>query len=117
MFSDDKNNLIVRKNLIHSGLSPLEIFYLMRIIDALPPQYRNSLTNNTHNSRNAFVLTDHFVLRLNNQNVTLCKALSIQNLSIVKYDPTLSELHEQNSRKSLVGLASNGMRSTVYHLQ
>ena len=63
----DKNNLIVRKSLMHSGLSPLEIFYLMRIIDALPPQYRNSLTNNTHNSRNAFVLTDHFELRLKNQ--------------------------------------------------
>ena len=47
----------------------------MRIIDALPPQYRNSLTNNTHNSRNAFVLTDHFE-RLNNQNVAQCKALS-----------------------------------------
>ena len=73
---DDKNNLIVRKNLIQSGLSPLEIFYLMRTIDALPAQYRNSLTNNAHNNRNAFVLTDHFELRLNNQNVALCKALS-----------------------------------------
>ena len=73
---DDKNNLIVRKNLIQSGLSPLEIFYLMRTSDALLAQYRNSLTNNTHNSRNAFVLTDHFELRLNNQNVALCKVLS-----------------------------------------
>ena len=72
---DDKNNLIVRKKM-HSDLSPLEIFFLMRIIDALPPPYRNSLTNNAHNSRNAFVLTDHFVLRLNNQNVALCKTLS-----------------------------------------
>ena len=47
---DDKNNLLVRKNLIHSRLSPLEIFYLMRIIDTLPAQYRSSLANNTHNS-------------------------------------------------------------------
>ena len=29
---DDKNNLIVRKNLIHSGLSPLEIFYLIGLL-------------------------------------------------------------------------------------
>ena len=73
---DDRSNLIVRKNLMQPGLSPLEIFYLIRIIDALPAQYRNSLTNNTHNSRNAFVLADNFELRLNNRNVALCKALS-----------------------------------------
>ena len=29
---DDKNNLIVRKNLIQSGLSPLEIFYFITLI-------------------------------------------------------------------------------------
>ena len=57
---------------LHSVQLPL----LIRIIDALPAQYRNSLTNNTHNSRNAFVLADYFELRLNNQNVALCKALS-----------------------------------------
>ena len=73
---DDKNNLIVLKNLIQSGLSPLEISYLIRILDALPALYRKSLTNNTHDSRNAFVLADYFELRLNNQNVALCKALS-----------------------------------------
>ena len=74
LVDDLKNNLIVRKNLLHSGLSPLEMFYLKRIIDALPAQYRNSLTNNTHQSRNVFVsLTDHFELRLNDQNVALCK--------------------------------------------
>ena len=73
---DDRNNLIVRENIIQSGLSPLEIFYLMRTIDALPAQYHNSLTNNTYNSRNGFVLPDHFELRLNNQNVALSKGLS-----------------------------------------
>ena len=54
----------------------MEIFLLMQIIDALPMQWRNSLTSCGHKSGKAFVLANYIKLSLKNQIVLINKAVS-----------------------------------------
>ena len=73
----NRNDLIVKQNLNESVLTPLEIFYLMRIIDALPVQWRALLTRSRQkNAGKDFILKDRVQLRLDDQDVLLCKAIS-----------------------------------------
>ena len=56
----NRNDLIVKQNLNESGLTPLEIFYLMRIIDALPVQWHALLMRSRQkNAGKEFILKDH----------------------------------------------------------
>ncbi len=59
-----------------SFFTPVEVFLLMQVIDALPIQWRNSLTACGHKCNKVFVLYDHIKLRLNNQEVLINKAVS-----------------------------------------
>lgn len=71
----DNNDLII-KNLHSSMFTPVEVFSLMQVIDALPIQWRNSLTACGHKSNKAFVLNYHIKLSLNDQEVLINKAVS-----------------------------------------
>ena len=71
-----RGNFLCRGENKTSNLNPVCIRETpVRGVRSLAPQTKNPRYG-PDNSRNAFVLTDHFELRLNNQNVALCKALS-----------------------------------------
>jgi len=72
----NENELIFKQNLNNSGLPPLEVFYLMRVIDALPAQWRNSLMSFEPRHKKDFVLNDLIQLRFSKQDVPLSKAVS-----------------------------------------
>ena len=66
---NDKNEVIVKQNLSESNFTPMEVFHLMQIYDALPTHWRNSLIFFGPKSEKAFVLNDHIKLRLKNEHV------------------------------------------------
>ena len=72
----DNNELIIKQNPFSSTFTLLEMFLLMHIIDALPMQWRNSLTSCGHKSGKAFVLENYIKLSLKNQIVLINKAIS-----------------------------------------
>ena len=72
----DNNNDLIIKNPCSSNFTPVEVFFLMQVIDALPIQWRNSLTSCGDKCNKTFVLKDHIKLRLNNQEVLINKAVS-----------------------------------------
>ena len=57
-------------------LSPLEVFQLMKVVDALLAQWPSSLMNLTQRNKGAFDLADCLELFLNGQKVSLCKVTS-----------------------------------------
>ena len=73
---NDKNEVIVKQNLSESNFTPMEVFHLMQIYDALPTHWRNSLVFCGPKSEKAFVLNDHIKLRLKNEHVRINKAIS-----------------------------------------
>ena len=72
----NNNNDLIIKNPRGSNFTLVEVFSLMQVIDALPIQWRNSLTSCGHKCSKTFVLKDHIKLRLNNQEVLINKAVS-----------------------------------------
>ena len=72
----DKNDVIIKQNLNESIFSPMEVFYLMQVLDALPMVWRNSLLSCGPKSGKSFVLSDHIQLRLKNMCVGIDKAVS-----------------------------------------
>ena len=72
----DKNDVIVKLNLNESNFTPMEVFYLMQILHALPMVCQNSLLSCGPKSGKAFVLSDHIQLRLKNMCVGIDKAVS-----------------------------------------
>ena len=59
----NNNNDLIIKNPHGSNFTPVEVFSLMQVIDALPIQWRNSLTSWGHKCSKPFVLKDHIELR------------------------------------------------------
>ena len=65
----DKDDVIIKQNLNESIISPMEVFYLMQILDALSMVWRNS-----------FVLSDYIQPRLKNMRVGIDKAVFMKNV-------------------------------------
>jgi len=72
---NDKNEVIVKQNLNEPNFTPMEVFHLMQIYDALPTHWRNSLISCGPKSEKAFVLNDHIKLHLKNEHVRIDKAI------------------------------------------
>ena len=73
----ESNDLIVNKQSSNnSHFAPTEVFLFMQVIDALPLQWRNSLTLHGQKGDKTFVLKDHIKLRLKDQEVSIDKAAS-----------------------------------------
>ena len=62
----DNNELIIKQKPFSSTFILLQIFLLMQIIDALPMQWRNSLTSCGRESGKAFVLENYIKSSLKN---------------------------------------------------
>jgi len=77
--------VLIKQNPDALTLTPLEWFQLIQIFDALPTQWRTSLTSCGPKSGKAFVLNDHIKLRLKNQVLQINKASS-KNILIRKFD-------------------------------
>ena len=77
--------MLIKQNPDALTLTPLEWFQLIQIFDALPTQWRTSLTSCGPKSGKAFVLNDHIKLRLKNQVLQINKASS-KNILIRKFD-------------------------------
>ena len=72
----ESNDLINKQLPNNSHFTPMEVFLLMQVIDALPLQWRNSLSLCGQKSDKTFVLKDHIKLRLKDQEVLIGKAAS-----------------------------------------
>ena len=106
----NRNDLIVKQNLNESGLTPLEIFYLMRIIDALPVQWRALLTRSGQkNAGKKFILKDHVQLRLDDQDVLLSKVISKNIYMEIRL--------KRDLRNNSLVLILNGTKFTNYRLR
>ena len=72
------------------GFTPMEVFYLRQILDALPVQWRNSLTSCGNKGGNVFVLNDFIKLWLKNKQVRLDKLISKNIYGVIrsKYETT-----------------------------
>ena len=68
--------MLIKQNPDALTLTPLEWFQLIQIFDALPTQWRTSLTSCGPKSGKAFVLNDHIKLSLKSQVVQIDKASS-----------------------------------------
>ena len=69
-------DLIVKQIPNKSNLTPVEVFYLMQIINALPKKWRNSLTSYGNKTGKVFVLNNQIKLRINKHHVRIDKAAS-----------------------------------------
>ena len=69
----DNNELIVKSNykLRELNISPLDIFRLISVIDALPAEWRESLTTSASIVDEPFNLHNEIKLSLNEKNVLL----------------------------------------------
>ena len=77
--------MLIKQNPDALTLTPLEWFQLILIFDALPTQWRTSLTSCGPKSGKAFVLNDYIKLRLKNQVLQINKASS-KNILTRKFD-------------------------------
>ena len=114
---NDKNEVIVKQNLSESNFTPMEVFHLMQIYDALPRHWRNSLIFCGPKSEKAFVLNDHIKLRLKNEHVRIDKAISKRFTR--KYDQSMRplQLHKLSIRINSQVHAWNGMKYMNCHLR
>ena len=72
----DTNVLLVRQNPNGLPFTPLKWFHLIQIFEALPTQWRKSLTSCGHKSGKTFFLYDQIKLYLKNQAVQIENVLS-----------------------------------------
>lgn len=86
----DHNDFIVKGNPYRLGFTPMEVFYLRQILDALPVQWQNSLRSCGNKGGNAFVLNDFIKLWLKNKQVRLDKLISKNIYGVIrsKYETT-----------------------------
>ena len=71
----DTNELLVKQNLNALSFTPLQWFQLIQIFEALPTQWRNSLTSCGPKCDKTLILHDQIKLYLKNQ------AVRIENVS------------------------------------
>ena len=72
----NKNELIIKSELRDLNVSPLDGYRLVSLIDALPPEWRESLKTCISTGDTPFIWCDEFMLSLNGQIVLLEKAFS-----------------------------------------
>ena len=72
----DTNVLLIKRNLNGLPFTPLEWFHLIQIFEALPTQWRKSLTSCGLKSGKTFFLYDQIKLYLENQAVQIESVLS-----------------------------------------
>ena len=75
LVSED-NELITRHKLREFNISPLDVFKLCCVIDALPAEWRRFLRTYNYSDIEPFNLQNQTQLQLNGQNVLISKAVS-----------------------------------------
>ena len=72
----ENNELITKHKVRELNLTPLDLFKLISVVNAMPSQWRDLLKRSSHSNKRTFNLQDQIVLSLNGQKTPINKAVS-----------------------------------------
>ena len=72
----ENNELITKRKARELNLTPLDLFRLVSVVNALPSEWRDLLKRSSHSDKRTFNLQDQIVLSLNGQKTPINQAVS-----------------------------------------
>ena len=72
----ENNELITKRKVRELNLTPLDLFRLVSVVNALPSEWRDLLKRSSHSDKRTFNLQHQIVLSLNGQKTRINKAVS-----------------------------------------
>ncbi len=76
----ENNELITKHKVRALNLTPVDLFRLISVVNAMPSQWRDLLKRSSHSDKRTFNLQDQIVLSLNGQKTPINKAVSKKEL-------------------------------------